>query len=407
MLTSAAEEKSATVRETLDAGLLLTPDFPPALGGIANYLFSIYSNSTVGNFRLIAPDHPACDRFDRTQRYRACRFHNRWKIPGLRSLEYTFRSYWRAEPLVRQNPRTILHCGHILAGSAAMRLKWKYGTRYLVWTHALEIMDKRIAHEIRRVLLGADCVLTNSEYTRGYIQSLGVSNSLIKKIRPGVDGERFRPGVPGELLKQSLGIENRCVLLTVGAVTRRYHYKGQDMVIRALPKIVQVVPNVVYVIAGAVQDREYLLGVARECGVAARVKIIGPVSADELPALYNCADVFVMCSREERARHSILAEGFGIAFLEASSCGKAVVGGNSGGVPDAIVNGVTGFLVDPTNPEAIARTILRLLTDPALAEQLGKNGRSWVEQEMNIDRAAREFSAVLQYFQLQSTRGLV
>jgi len=108
--------------------------------------------------------------------------------------------------------------------------------------------------------------------------------------------------------------------------------------------------------------------------------------------------VFVMCSRAERSRRGILAEGFGIAFLEASACNKPVIGGNSGGVPDAIRDGITGLLVDPNDADGLAGKILRVLREPDFAAELGRNGRQWVESEMNWDRAARELSAALDRF---------
>ena len=102
--------------------------------------------------------------------------------------------------------------------------------------------------------------------------------------------------------------------------------------------------------------------------------------------------------KRRQTRRGILAEGFGIAFLEASACGKPVIGGNSGGVPDAIRDGVTGFLVDPDDAEELAGKILRVLQERGLAAELGSNGRQWIESHMNWDRAARELSVALDRF---------
>jgi len=387
-------EREQSSPMSLSPGLLLTPDFPPDVGGIASYLFSVYGSFELSQLVLIAPQRPQAAQFDATQQYRANRFVPWLNIPGIRSVEYIFRTYREAESLVRKRPKLLLHCGHILAAMAARRLKRKYGVPYLVWTYALEIMDKRMALPIRTALLEADCVITDSNYTRYYVQSVGVPDSRIKVIRPCVDNKRFRPSMDTRAMKRALQIEGRKILLTVGAFTDRYHYKGQDMVIRALPKIAKAVPNVLYVIAGVIQDRDYLVKLAQRYGVGERIRIVGRISSPDLPVLYNCADLFLMCSREEQTARGTLAEGFGVAFLEASSCAKPVIGGNSGGVPDAVLDGITGSLVNPIDPDAIAGSVISLLSDPCLALQLGMNGRRWVEQEMTAARAAREFSEI-------------
>jgi len=81
-------------------------------------------------------------------------------------------------------------------------------------------------------------------------------------------------------------------------------------------------------------------------------------------------------------------EGFGLVYLEANACGKPVIGGRSGGVPDAVLDGVTGLLVEPTDTDDIAAAIIKLLADRDYARRLGENGRRRVEIEMNWDNAA-------------------
>jgi phosphatidylinositol alpha-1,6-mannosyltransferase len=97
-----------------------------------------------------------------------------------------------------------------------------------------------------------------------------------------------------------------------------------------------------------------------------------------LPAFYNLCDAYIMPSREIASSGD--TEGFGITFLEANACEKPVIGGNSGGVVDAIVDGETGLLVDPLDPAAIAEKAILLLTDKALAEKLGIQGRERIEK---------------------------
>jgi len=137
--------------------------------------------------------------------------------------------------------------------------------------------------------------------------------------------------------------------------------------------------------------------VLREPAVA-NVIFAGHVSDEELPLLYNACDAFVMCSREERTRRGILAEGFGLALLEASACGKPVIAGRSGGAPDAVQDGLSGLLVNPVDSEAVAAAIIKVLQEPGLANAMGGNGRKWVETEMNWTRAADEFEQAMKKF---------
>src|SRR5690606_7074417 len=92
---------------------------------------------------------------------------------------------------------------------------------------------------------------------------------------------------------------------------------------------------------------------------------------------FDAADVVALPSRSRLG--GLEVEGLGIVLLEAASCGKPVVAGNSGGIPDAVVDGVTGYLVDPDSPAAIADRVVELLTDPAKASEMGRAGRARVE----------------------------
>ncbi|MGH7521470.1 MAG: glycosyltransferase family 4 protein, partial [Gemmatimonadales bacterium] len=115
-----------------------------------------------------------------------------------------------------------------------------------------------------------------------------------------------------------------------------------------------------------------------------------PIPDADLPALYNAADLYVGASR----RHELLVEGFGISLVEASACGLAVVGGRSGGVPDAVREGETGILVDPDDPAAVAAGVTELLSDPERRQRLGAAGRRAVETYYNWDRVVQELMEI-------------
>ncbi len=266
--TASTVGRSGIPRRRLGAGALLATDFPPVLGGISNYLFNVYKQFDLGQMTLIAPQHPDAERFDSEQDYAAVRFRSAVNVPGIRGAWQVWRMYHEAEKPVKHNRDMVLHCGHVNGALAAHKLKHRYGTHYLLWTHALEIMDEWLRSRIMPAMLDADLVITNSEFTRSFLMSVGVPESRIVKIRPAANPEYFRPGLDCRELAQRLGVAGRPTLLTVARIVKANRYKGHDVVLRALAKVVGSVPNVAYVIAGEGDDLDYLDRLACEYGSA-------------------------------------------------------------------------------------------------------------------------------------------
>jgi len=243
---------------------------------------------------------------------------------------------------------------------------------------------------------GAAVLMTNSAWTRdlalAILGDLGLDGhgQRLRVVHLGTDPARFRPGVDTDELRHRLDLPNgggRWLL----TVARLEPHKGVDTVIRALPAIVEQAADVRYAVAGSGPDRERLEKLAHKAGVAERVRFLSEVSERDLPALYNIATVYVGASR--RAER-IGVEGFGLALVEASACGLPVVAGNSGGVPDAVRDGETGFLVPPEDPAAFAAAICRLLGDSDLVGRVGAAGRRAVETYFNWDRVVRDLRAI-------------
>jgi glycosyltransferase involved in cell wall biosynthesis len=342
-INGASERSCGDGVRRMRRGALLTTDFPPVLGGISSYLFNVYRQFEMSSMTLIAPQHPDAERFDSAQEYAAKRFGAAPNIPGVRGAWQVWRMYAEAEKLVKRDRDLVLHCGHVNAAVAARKVKRRYGTPYLLWTHALEIMDEWLRASILPAMLDADLVITNSEFTRGFVASVGVADERIVKIRPGADPEHFRPELDARELARRLGILDRPTLLTVARMVKANRYKGHDVVLRALTDVVRVVPDVAYVVVGEGDDLEYLERLARECGVRDNVIFVGRVA-------------------------------------------------------DAVQDGITGLLVDPTDTAAVAAAIIKILREKELANVLGSNGREWVENEMNWTRAADEFQQAMERF---------
>jgi phosphatidylinositol alpha-1,6-mannosyltransferase len=169
--------------------------------------------------------------------------------------------------------------------------------------------------------------------------------------------------------------------------------KGQDTLIRAWPAVRAAVHGAALLLVGDGPYGNDLRRLASGLGVADSVTFTGSVPLEDLPGYYQAGDVFAMPCRTRRGGLDV--EGLGIVYLEASSAGLPVIGGDSGGAPDAILDGETGYVVPGRSVPALADRITDLLTDPAKAKAMGQRGQSWAEQEWDWSRVARRLNAVL------------
>jgi phosphatidylinositol alpha-1,6-mannosyltransferase len=179
----------------------------------------------------------------------------------------------------------------------------------------------------------------------------------------------------------------------VVCVSRLVARKGQDILIRSLPEIRRRVPDAALLIVGGGPHRSTLARLAHDTGVSSHVVFTGPVPAPELPAHYAAGTVYAMPCRTRRGGLDV--EGLGLTYLEASASGLPVVAGNSGGAPDAVRDGITGFVVDGRNVSAVAGRIAMLLGDAELAHRMGAAGRAWVEGQWRWETQAARLGELL------------
>ena len=216
------------------------------------------------------------------------------------------------------------------------------------------------------------------------------------RLAPGVNPADFRPGAGGTEVRKRLGIEpDRPV---VACVSRMVARKGQDTLIRAWPRVLARssaigLPDPLLMLVSDGPYRPQLERLAAREGVAGSVLFTGAVGWEELPAYYDAGDIFAMPCRTRRGGLDV--EGLGIVYLEASATGLPVVGGDSGGAPDAIQDGETGYVVPGGSVEAVADRISQLLADPAGAAAMGDKGQAWVEREWTWDLVAERFQQIL------------
>lgn len=146
-----------------------------------------------------------------------------------------------------------------------------------------------------------------------------------------------------------------------------------------------------YVVVGDGPERSGLERLAANLGLRDAVVFTGRASVEEVNAWYHLADVFAMPARSDD--HDI--EGFGIVFLEAAAAGKPVVAGRGGGVGDAVVDGVTGLLIDPSSEDELANALRRLLLDQRYADAMGEEARRRVMSEFGPETFCRSLNAIL------------
>ncbi len=245
---------------------------------------------------------------------------------------------------------------------------------------------------VRRVASGLDVMTYLGEYTRGRLAS-AVGEDLedrLHQLTPGVDPSVFRPGVGRDRVRERLGVGSAPVVVCVSRLMPR---KGQDTLIRCWPAVLAAVPDARLVIVGGGPSRERLTRLAVDLGVSGSVTLTGSVPFEDLPAHYAAGDVFAMPCRTRGGGLDV--EGLGIVYLEASSTGLPVIAGDSGGAPDAVLEGETGFVVDGRDEAAVTDRLVQLLTDRELAARMGERGRAWVEERWTWDAVSARLSALL------------
>jgi glycosyltransferase involved in cell wall biosynthesis len=279
-----------------------------------------------------------------------------------------------ASKLIRERRIDVVCLGELYALHKIGRtLRTRFGLPVIHYIHGEEITappaSRRYVSGAFKSLQRASAVVAVSSFTCDQlVQLCQVSRKKIATITNGVDTVRFQPGPKSEMLLDRHRLYGKKLLLTVGRLEAR---KGHDMMIECLPEILRQVPETVYLVVGKGSRLESLRISAKDQGVSGRVIWATDVSADELVAYYQTADVFVMPNRTMPDGDT---EGFGLVFLEAAACGKPVIAGNAGGVPDAVTDGETGLLVDGSSRSDVVNACVRLLNSAELRNRFGQAG---------------------------------
>lgn len=261
------------------------------------------------------------------------------------------------------------------------RLRRAGATRIVALTHGHEVWWAKLwpfTWAMRRIGSGVDVLTYLGNFTQQAVsRSLNSkAKAAMTRIAPGIDTNHFAPVADSHLLKRELELEDKRVIVSVG---RLVHRKGQDTLVEALPAIVERHPDAHLLFVGVGPHLEYIHKRAIQLNVLSHISFVGRVQYSELPRFISVGEIFAMPSRSRLA--GLEVEGLGIVYLEASACGLPVVGGISGGAPDALLEGETGFAVDGLKPREVAEKIIYLLDNPEIASGMGARGRQWIIDE--------------------------
>jgi phosphatidylinositol alpha-1,6-mannosyltransferase len=351
--------------------LLVTPDFPPAMGGIQRLLERLVSHAAGVSYEVLTLAADGSEAWDAAQPYP---IHRARSLPSRQASIAALNAAALAHAR-RMRPDVVL-AGHIVTAPGAIAIRKALGIPYVAYFYALELRERpKLAGIAGR---GSQAVIAISRYTAGLALDAGVPDGLVTIVPPGVDANGALPPADRDAPPR---------ILTVARLQDRY--KGFDVMARALPLVRARVPEAEWVVVG---DGRLRAEIARQAqGAGDAVRLCGSVSDAERDGWYDRSAVFAMPSRLPPGS---AGEGFGIVYLEAGTRGVPSVAGAVGGALDAVVDGETGLLVDPTSHVEVGAALARLLEDPAAAREMGAEAARFA-QRFAWPKVAAEVEAVL------------
>ena len=366
--------------------LLVTNDFPPKIGGIQNLLWEWWRRLPPDSFAVLTSPHAGAESFDAAQTFEIRRVREPWLLPHplmVRRINKMARDI--GADFVVLDPAVPL-------GIVGPRLELPY----MVVLHGAEVtVPGRLPLSrliLSRVLKNASHIIAAGEYPAAEARRAGGSTLPITVIPPGVDTERFRP-LSNEkriLARREFGVSDDAELIV--GVSRLVPRKGFDTLIEVAAALRASRPRLQVLIGGGGRDAKRLQKLIDKLG--APVRMLGRVTDEQLPLLYGCADVSAMLCRSRWG--GLEQEGFGIVFSEAASCGVPQIAGKSGGAADAVLDGLTGKVVqNPSDVIQVASTVAQLLDDAFLRSLMSVASRERAMNTFDYDVLTKSLAQVL------------
>ena len=364
---------------------VVTNDFPPRIGGINYYVDQIMRRFPPGTVTIFSSRYPGWEAFDREYPHEVIRLDTEMMLPtpGVRRRLH--------DELRSRKPDVVAFGATWPLGHMGPAIRRKLGIPYIGFTHGLELTGTLVPGLLRHIGRDAAMLTAVSEWARNALGKSFGWEGRMELLPSGIDTDTFRPDVSDIVVRERHALGSAPVVCCVSRLVAR---KGQDLLIRALPAVARVVPDVKLLIVGSGPYDAELRKLTAGTNVADRVVFSGAAPYAELPAYFRAGDVFAMPCRLRMFGFDV--EALGAVFLQGAAVGRPVIAGDSGGAPEAVIPGKTGLVVDPTRPEPLAEAIISLLTDRARAEAMGKAGAEWVHSEWTWDRMTDRLKLIVQ-----------
>jgi O-antigen/teichoic acid export membrane protein/glycosyltransferase involved in cell wall biosynthesis len=292
------------------------------------------------------------------------------------------------EVLQREQPSLVV-LGHLYLSFYPLVLHLKdIGCPYGILAHDAEICFNRlkINDRVRRgmIIRGAQWIAANSRHTKKLVEAWGIPADRIVMVHPPISEQATRVSRKQELLSADAAPYR---LATVSRIVKN---KGIDSVLYAVKILQNKGVACRYVVVGEGPAKPAFEELSRQLGLQDCVQFTGYIAEEDKLQLLQSSDVYVMPSRvDPKEQH----EGFGIAFLEAAACGIPSVGSNAGGIPDAVIDGETGILVEPDSPEQLAEALLFLHQNSNVRHAMGRAGLERARTQFSPEAVATRFHA--------------
>lgn len=357
--------------------VIITQDYYPLVGGITTWCHEIGRSLQAMGFEVTV--------ITRTFGQESATENNSLNVIRLDGHRWKNRKYGLIRKAMKPflSGETVFLCANWKMSIPCLQYSLSRNIRYFVGVHGLDVLEGRRVNRLieRWTLHRASGVIAVSRYTAGLLEPFSVNPAALRVVNNGVDIRKFTQGPRDAAIEQRYGIVGSFRLLTVSRLARR---KGVDFTIKALAELNNA--DIHYYIAGKGGMESEWKQLADDLGVADRVHFLGFVPDEHLREIYRSADLFAMPSREL----PLDVEGFGITYLEAAACGIPSLGGKGSGAEDAIDDGQTGYLVEPTSSSAIAKAMETLYNNPDLRQQMGQRARRRVEQSFTWEHVVSQ-----------------
>ena len=351
--------------------LLFTLEYPPTVGGVANYYENFVKNWPKREDVVVLDNNDG--KLIKNYLY------PKWLL-----------AFYRLRKTIKKEKIEHIIVGHILPlGTVTYFLTKFFKIPYSVVLHGMDFAytqkTKRKKKISKKILIKAKNIICANSFTASLVKNILKDKDKVYIVNPGIDIYVAHNTQHITQIRKKYNLEGKIVLFSLGRLVKR---KGFDTVLETLPEAQKSVPNLVYVIAGEGPDKVYLKEKSR--GVN-NVIFLGKINDNDKWAWLKNCDIFIMPTRNIEGDF----EGFGIVYLEASLMRKPIIAGKSGGVEDAVKNSYSGILVDPGNKSRLTEVIVRLAQDQELRQKLGEQGRERAINEFNWQKKAEKFYNII------------